>query len=474
MSTSTSRTAARRSSAAGADCFAAQMFGLTGLGDRTTLSRVHDAPISRSSRPSSSAHEFRLGPEGLEPRRHLHLCLGAADIPDAQHPRARRCSRRSRSVIRSSAARRGRSAARSGMDYRQPGRRSRPRPTDPRPAARRLRCGCGIDAFHANFGSPAFARPSRPGASARLLELRQGLRRPRRDGRLRAGRRQLPRARRRPAEPARGPSRRDRASLHRLWRIPARSRGSPSRSARALNMRGSRCSASRNFRPAITPSAAATIPARCSATGASARRPRCATAAASRRARAAGDRRLCLLGSRVGPQPRPISIVIAGSEHSNSVGARRARQLRPLRARRRVLRSRSPASDRRQSPARPARADLARPPASGHGGTDDRPVAYPLCPVQRGRSARCLLRVAGDRHGALLPAKSARRRPSRARRPRPAGTVAYDRATPGIETITIDQPDRDDQLVAERRQGGGNDQLPARPATRATFTGAPG
>ena len=64
----------------------AQLFGLTGLGDRTTLA-VFTTPNFKSSKQSSSAHDMRLGPRRHEPRRQLHLCLGAA--VHARHRRSR-------------------------------------------------------------------------------------------------------------------------------------------------------------------------------------------------------------------------------------------------------------------------------------------------------------------------------------------------------------------------------------------------
>ena len=106
------RMAARRSLAAGAGCFAAQLFGLTGLGDRTTLS-VFSTSDFHEQQTVQLGHDFHVGPEGLSIAGTFTYAWARPDIPDADSAGQAPCSARSRSAIPSSAARPRPSAARS-------------------------------------------------------------------------------------------------------------------------------------------------------------------------------------------------------------------------------------------------------------------------------------------------------------------------------------------------------------------------
>ena len=64
MSTSTSRTAARRSSGRWGALVRGEVFGLTGLGDRTVLSVFSTADF-HEQQTLQLGHDFRLGPQGL-------------------------------------------------------------------------------------------------------------------------------------------------------------------------------------------------------------------------------------------------------------------------------------------------------------------------------------------------------------------------------------------------------------------------
>jgi hypothetical protein len=111
-STSTSRISARASSAAGAALLRGQIFGLTGLGDRTTLAST--APRTRRAADHPARPRFPDRQRGLAIGGQLTYAWASPDLglPGVDIDRAR-CSPRWRRATPSSGARRARCAARS-------------------------------------------------------------------------------------------------------------------------------------------------------------------------------------------------------------------------------------------------------------------------------------------------------------------------------------------------------------------------
>ena len=151
-----------------------QVFGLTGLGDRTTLS-VFSTSDFKEQQTVQIGHEFRLGPNGLSISRHLHLCLGAADRPRcararqdaAQHLRGRLPVRSPPGHV-ASAARLGwiTSTRTSRLNHALDLTRDR------------LRVGfvrIGLDTQKTDFDNAGYSLAEPPLRANAILELRQGM-----------------------------------------------------------------------------------------------------------------------------------------------------------------------------------------------------------------------------------------------------------------------------------------------------------
>ena len=136
--TSSSRTAARTRSGRGAGCFAAQVFGLTGLGDRTiALALQHGRPQGAADGPGRARHAPR--DRGPEPVGLLHLRLGQADHSPTPTCLPAPCS--SNAELGYPFVRRQAETVRGSVGHRrhQPDGRGRPRRLQPRPPPGRLR-----------------------------------------------------------------------------------------------------------------------------------------------------------------------------------------------------------------------------------------------------------------------------------------------------------------------------------------------
>ena len=257
-----------------------QLFGLTGLGDRTTVS-VFTTPDLKEQQTVQLGHDFRLGSEGMTMGGTFTYAWARPTIPDASvlartllgtveigYPLVRREAE----TIRASA----------GMDF-----VNQDVDLDTLPLTRdRLRVGflrLGFDAAKTDYGSAVWSAAEPPWRVSSLLELRQGLRIL---GATNCGPLGASCVGPGLIEPSRPEGQADATVLRytvngEVRPIP----GSPSRSARAANMRGSRCSASKNSLPATIPPGAAMTPAHSLATGALEPRPRSALAAVFQRPR---------------------------------------------------------------------------------------------------------------------------------------------------------------------------------------------
>jgi hemolysin activation/secretion protein len=150
----------------------AQFFGLTGLGDRTSVSLYSTADL-HEQQTIQLAHEMRLGPEGLSLAGAFTYAWARPTVPDARvlaktllgtvelgYPFVRRQAQTIRGSV--------------GMDVINQDVRF-----DQVPLTRdRLRVGfirLGVDAVATNYSNPAFSSAEPPWHITGLLELRQGL-----------------------------------------------------------------------------------------------------------------------------------------------------------------------------------------------------------------------------------------------------------------------------------------------------------
>ena len=230
----------------------AQFYGLTGLGDRTTLAFFTTLDM-REQQTVQIGHDFRIGGEGLALRRAAHLFLG--------EPGPRRSARRHRfahfvrdrrgELSASSGGRRGRCAAAGGIDLIDqdiefnglPLNRDRLRVAFARTLRRRARPRRRQSALHAGGAASGGSADRSRRARASICSAR---------ARLRAGARRLPRC---PAQCRRPGWRAIRPPLCCAAASPAkfgRCRGSPSPGgADGQYSAAPLAAASRNSPPAI-------------------------------------------------------------------------------------------------------------------------------------------------------------------------------------------------------------------------------
>ena len=223
MPTSTSRTRGSKALGRWGGLLRGQVFGLTGLGDRTTVSVFTHLRLQGAA-DGPARPRFPSWPQRPRHLRLLHLRVGEAD--DSRRACARQDAAqhvRGRLSVRPPPGLFGARLGRHGLC--RPGRCAQPRSTSPATAFASASLRLGFDSQQSDFRQCRLIRwPSRTWRASAILELRQGMHILGATHDCGPPVRRLPRAWRCPAEPARRPVGRDGAALYHVRRGCGRSR----------------------------------------------------------------------------------------------------------------------------------------------------------------------------------------------------------------------------------------------------------